>query len=343
MENYDNIFKDFDAEAINDREAIRIRPGMYVGSTGSAGIEHLVQELVANIIDLYLSKNATRVELRIGEHIIEVIDDGPGLPFDEPSNKSSVSKAEYFLTRLHFTYSADEHSPHIHLLNSGVGLLSVNALSCRFHVQSWREGNLWEQVFVRGRPKGKAKIIEKNKTARGSIIKFAPDPEIFGTSRPRIGVIRSILFQASHLFPGLQIIFNGERFCSPNGLGDLAYIYGKKSDNDFRSDLEPFSLTVKNEKIEIQVACLGKSSKKETEWYSWVNGSKTDRHGTHLTGLKYVLTKAKWKPSVGLIHVIFLDPEYSGPVRDKLIVNWVQSEVRKNLLKPILAFCKKSD
>ncbi len=129
---------------------IRQRPGMYFGSVGSCGVEQFIYELVANVLDYHLADRASFVNVELDGAKILVVDDGPGLPFDEPSDLDGVSLATKFLTNCHFARSEDNHAPHVHMSALGMGLTPLNACSAELKVQSWRSGILWEQNFVRG-------------------------------------------------------------------------------------------------------------------------------------------------------------------------------------------------
>ena len=111
-------------QVLTAAEHIRKRSGMYVGETDSPrGSEHVVDELVANTLDLFLAGEASNVAVTVEGARITVEDDGPGIPFDVPSMQPGLSSAEVYLTQLHSGASAEGHAPHVHLVSLGVGLV----------------------------------------------------------------------------------------------------------------------------------------------------------------------------------------------------------------------------
>jgi DNA gyrase subunit B len=323
---------------------IRQRPGMYFGSVGSRGVEQFIYELVANVLDSYLADRSSFVNVELDGVKISVVDDGPGLPFDEPSDLEGVSLATKFLTNCHFTRSEDDRAPHVHMGALGLGLAPLNACSAELKVQSWKSGTLWQQSFIRGVAQGSAMAIAHG-SDRGTRIEVIPDPEIFGQIKPRPGMIRRALFETTHLFGGLKIGFNQERFHAPTGLQALGYML---LDPMFLYDFlrlppercrTPFHITLRYENIFIEAAAFEDEGSLR-RIFSWVNGVGTPEGGSHAEGFLEALQAVDWQPGLILIHVVMYDPKFAGPVRQKLDVPHVREAIRSALHEPLLQYRK---
>ncbi|ALF54179.1 hypothetical protein ACX27_17185 [Nostoc piscinale CENA21] len=311
-------------------QAIRRRPTMFFGSAGVQGTEQFVYELVANVLDAYLSKKATFVNVTLDGTTISVVDDGPGLPFDEPSDIEGISLATKLLTRIHLTRSFDEHTPHVHIVSRGVGLAPMNATSIQLKVQSWRSGMLWEQCFSKGIAQGSAKIIQQG-DGRGTKIEVTPDPEVFRETQPRFGIIRRALFDTAHLFAGLKIGLNEERFYAPQGLKMLGYILLTRQTD---ANNEPFHVTLHHNNILIEAAAFGDRFS-QNRIFSWVNGARTPDEGSHVEGFRQALAEVNWEPALSLIHIVMYDPRFAGPTRGKLDVPHIKEVIQEALREPL--------
>ena len=180
------LAEDYGAESIKvlrGLDAVRKRPGMYIGGVGSAGLHHLVWEIVDNAIDEVINGHATTVEVTLDKDSsgIEVSDNGRGIPIDKhPETKRPA--IETILTTLHAGGKFDSgnyiHSGGLH----GVGSSVVNALSKEMTARVKRGGKEYEQRYVRGKPKADMKRGRKAK-GRGTTIHFKPDPDIFRATR----------------------------------------------------------------------------------------------------------------------------------------------------------------
>lgn len=318
---------------------IRHRPSMYLGYGGVRGVEQLIYELVSNVLDFYLVNQATFVNVELDGATISVVDDGPGLPFDELSDLEGVSLATKFLTSVHWTRSQDEHAPHVHMTKIGAGLAPVNATSVQLTVQSWRSGILWEQHFARGVAQGTETIVERG-NGRGTRIEVVPDPEIFGQAKPRSGVIRRALFETVHLFSGLRTGFHEERFYAPKGLQMLGFLLVDPLSLFTHPDTLPFHITLHHENVFMEVAIFMKVTifgkrRLPTRIFSWVNGARTPEHGSHVEGLSQALKEVNWKPALSLIHIVMFDPEFAGPTRAKLNVPHIRKTIQNALHEPL--------
>ncbi len=283
---------------------------MYIGDVDNAnGGNHVVFELVANVLDQFLAGSATRCEITLEGFNLTISDDGPGLSFRAQSDHGAVSQAEYSLENAHFGATAHGHAPHVHLVFNGVGLAVVNALCSEFKVVSRDGMYAWSHAYEMGIPRGKATEVE-DKGSSGTRIVLRLDEEIFQCP-PDPAALHSILHEKSHLFPGFEILFNGSRFLERHGLMSLAkclcqgeaqpFLWHREEHSDFLIDL-----------------ALAGSGSTPLVSQSWVNGSLTQLGGSHQIALDRAVKRAGWVPLVSLVHVIMLQPEFAGPTKDRL-------------------------
>src|SRR3954469_13370004 len=175
-ENYDST----SIKILEGLEAVRLRPAMYIGSTGEMGLHHLVYEVVDNSVDEALAGHADKIDVTIHiDNSITVVDNGRGIPVDMMDiDGEKIPAAQVVLTKLHAGGKFDSSSYKVSGGLHGVGVSCVNALSHQFDIEIWKEGSVWEQSYSKGEPTTKLKKTGSTKK-RGTSVHFLPDREIF--------------------------------------------------------------------------------------------------------------------------------------------------------------------
>jgi len=315
----------YDADAIQTLEgleAVRKRPGMYIGGTGGPGLMHLVWELVDNAVDEASAGHARRIDITLHrDHSVEVADDGRGIPIDRHA-KRKVSALEVVLTELHaggkFGGGAYGASGGLH----GVGASVVNALSAKLvaqvdrdghtHELSFRErvaGHFTDSTFKAGHDLQKVKRISKNKS--GTRIRFWPDREVFDAgARIDAEEIQRRIVQSCFLVPGVKVRLTDKRagggepfeFVSRGGLADLVD-HLSVGDNACEvitlSGISEFveRVPVDGKMTDVERECTVEVALRWTKGYdarveSFVNTIPTSQGGTHTAGFDRALTRA---------------------------------------------------
>ena len=288
--------QDYSASSIKvleGAEAVRKRPGMYIGDTSIAGLHHLIWEVVDNSVDEFMAGVASRIQVRIHEDgSVTVVDDGRGIPVDYHEDQGA-SALEVIMTKLHaggkFENSAYKVSGGLH----GVGISVVNALTDMLEVEVRRDGGLYRQTFSRGDSTSELEKIGVS-DQRGTTIKFRPDAEIFETTELQFDRIVNRLRQMSYLNAGLEITITDERseksetFCYPEGL--KAFV---ENVNENRSPV--YEEVIQFEKAEgdvrVDVAMQHNDGYAYDQIFSFANNINTKHGGTHLSGFKSALTR----------------------------------------------------
>jgi len=277
-------------------DAVRKRPGMYIGSTGPSGLHHLVYEVVDNCIDEAMAGHANNITVIIHEDgSLSVEDDGRGIPVDWHEDQQ-MSAVEVVMTKLHAGGKFDNDTYKVSGGLHGVGVSVVNALSARLDVKVRREGFLWGQSYARGVPTSKLEKVGDADTT-GTRVTFEADPEIFETVEYQREVLSKRLKELSYLNAGIKIHFIDERrdddlreemYHFPEGL--VAFI---KDINAKRStiydDVVYFQKEVDN--IVIEVAMQHNDGYSQEQILSFANNINTHHGGTHLSGFRSSLTR----------------------------------------------------
>ncbi len=273
-------------------EAVRKRPAMYIGSTGLAGLHHLVWEAVDNSVDEALAGHCDRVKVIVhADNSITVIDNGRGIPVDI-HEKFGRPALEIVMTKLHAGGKFDKDSYKFSGGLHGVGISCVNALSDKCKVQVARDGKIFEQEFSRGKPLGD--MEDKGPSEKqGTRITFHPDPEIFEENDYNFDTLSSRLRELAFLNKGLRIVLEDERdnqkleFFYEGGISSFIEHIGKN-----KSPLhEVIHFTKENGEIFVDIAMQYNNSYK-SQTFSFVNNINTVDGGTHLSGFKTAITRA---------------------------------------------------
>src|SRR6184192_742410 len=283
-------------QVLKGLEAVRKRPGMYVGSTSSRGLHHLVYEVVDNSIDEALAGHATMIDVTIhADNSITVIDDGRGIPVDiHPTEK--IPGVELAMTVLHAGGKFDKNSYKVSGGLHGVGVSVVNALAEQLKVWVRRGGKEYYMDFERGNTVTKLKTMPKaDVKARGTTVWFKPDPKIFTELKFDYDTVANRLRELSYLNKGVAITLKDERegmektevFHAKGGLREMVAFLNEK-----RKVLhqEIVYIDTEREGIDIELAFQYNDGYNENV-FSFVNNINTHEGGTHLTGLKAALTR----------------------------------------------------
>jgi DNA gyrase subunit B len=284
-----------DITVLEGLEAVRKRPGMYIGSTGPRGLHHLVYEVVDNSVDEAIAGHAKRVTVTLHpDNSCTVVDDGRGIPV-ERHPKMRKPAAEVVLTTLHaggkfgdgggYKVSGGLH---------GVGVSVVNALSERLDLEIWRDGAVWTQSYERGKPLAKFKKGRAVKTT-GTTITFLPDMEIFGDEIEfDFETLAERLRETAFLTRGLKVELIDER-----GAGEKVEFQYKGGIADFVRHLneskEPLHRKIaffegETKEGQVEVAMQWNGSYQESI-FSFANNINTHEGGTHLSGFRSALTR----------------------------------------------------
>ena len=346
-------------------EAVRVRPAMYIGSTGTEGLHHLIYEVVDNSVDEALNGYCDKVEVTI--HInnsVTVIDNGRGIPTDlhEQTQKSA---AEVVMTVLHAGGKFDNDSYKVSGGLHGVGVSVVNALSKRLDLEIWRGGNVYEQSYERGKPV--AGLLQTGTTKRrGTKITFVPDNEIFESLEFSYDTIAARLRELSFLNKGLEIVLedlrNDRREVFKYEGGIASFIeYLNKNKNVLHP--KPIYFETKKEEIVVEVSMQYNDGYSETI-FSFANNINTHEGGSHLSGFKSALTRTinayaqsadllkdlKENPTgedvreglVAVVSVKLKNPQFEGQTKTKLGNSEVKGLVEAAVNESLGAFLEEN-
>ena len=278
-------------------EAVRKRPGMYIGSTGERGLHHLVWEVVDNSVDEAMAGYATKVDVTLLEDGgVEVVDNGRGIPVEmHPTGAPTV---QVVMTQLHAGGKFDSDSYAVSGGLHGVGVSCVNALSTHMMSQVYRDGKIYQQEYEKGKPLYPVKVVgETQKT--GTRQQFWPDPTIFTTTVYQWDIVARRMRELAYLNAGIKITLTDLRPDPETGKTRTEVFHAKDGLKEFvryvdrhRQHLFDDVIYLKTEKqnIPIEVAVMYNTDYTENI-HSYVNNINTIEGGTHLQGFRAALTR----------------------------------------------------
>ncbi len=280
-------------QVLEGLEAVRKRPSMYIGSTDSYGLHHLVYEVVDNSIDEVLAGTCKDIKVIIHkDSSVTVEDDGRGIPVDIlPEYKKSA--VEIVLTMLHAGGKFDKRSYKVSGGLHGVGVSVVNALSEYLEVTVKRDGNIYYQRYERGNPVSELRIIDKTDQS-GTIIKFSPDNEIFPEIDFHFDTMATRLRELAFLNKGLKIELTDERKNTKKSFkytGGIVSFVKHLNRNKESLSKEPLYVYGEKDNVIVEVAMQHTLSYTENI-FTFANNINTKEGGTHLSGLKTAITRA---------------------------------------------------
>ena len=289
-----NNYSEEQIQVLEGLEPVRKRPGMYIGSTDEKGLHHLAVEIVDNSIDEALAGYCTEIDVTVNaDGTLTVADNGRGIPTGI-IKKERLSAVEVVLTKLHaggkfggggYTVSGGLH---------GVGISVVNALSTELIVEVFQNGNHYKQVYHRGKPEERLKVVG-SADRTGTTITFRPDPEIFETVEFQYDRLKNRLREVAYLNKGIVINLKDERpgqerketFCYEGGLAEFVVNLNKNKDVLFS---QPVYIDKSVKEGEVEIALQYNDGYSELI-YTYANNINTEEGGSHLDGFKNALTK----------------------------------------------------
>lgn len=359
----ENEYGGNEIKVLEGLEAVRVRPGMYIGSTSSTGLHHLVWEIVDNSVDEAMAGFCTKIEVTVHpDNSITVVDNGRGIPVDEHPVKK-IPTLEVVMTILHaggkFDNSAYKVSGGLH----GVGVSVVNALSKKMNVQVRRDGHIYEMEFSRGKTTQKMREIGTSETT-GTTTTFWPDEEIFETTVYDYDILRTRLQQTAFLNKNLKIVLKDERtadplveeFCYAGGIVDFVKFLnegktvpeGLKHPIYLSGESEPGAPVEKTGEVEVAIQWNTSYSENVV---SFANDIRTIEGGMHMEGFRAALTsvindyarknnilKEKEGNLTGddiregltaVVSVKLADPQFEGQTKAKLGSSFMRTLTRK--------------
>jgi len=294
------VYDSSSIKVLEGLEAVRLRPAMYIGSTGEMGLHHLVYEVVDNSVDEALAGYATQVDVTIHlDNSVTVVDNGRGIPVDI-KEEFGVSAAEIVMTKLHAGGKFDSNSYKVSGGLHGVGVSCVNALSERLDLEIFREGFTWQQEYACGIPKGPLQKAGKAGRKTGTRVTFKPDPSIMEVTKFNYDTLAQRLRELAFLNKGLKITLTDEReepvksheFLYSGGISEFI-----KHLNRGKSVLSEKPIYFEGQKdlpnggtLTMEVALQYNDGYSENV-FSFANNINTVDGGSHLSGFRSALTR----------------------------------------------------
>ncbi|WP_185867385.1 DNA topoisomerase (ATP-hydrolyzing) subunit B [Blattabacterium cuenoti] len=350
-----NTMKDYTADSIQSLEGIehiRLRPSMYIGDVGIRGLHHLVYEVIDNSVDEALAGFCNKIWVTIHKNgFITVFDNGRGIPIDI-HKKEGKSALEVVMTKIGAGGKFDKNSYKVSGGLHGVGISCVNALSKKLIVTIYRNGKIYQQEYLKGKPLDSVKCLGKT-NMQGTKIYYLADHSIFNSIIYNYEILANRLKELSFLNKGLYLFLKDERenikehFFSQNGLKEYLAILNKNQES-----LTKEILFIEGEKDNtiVEIAMQYNTSFKE-KIYSYVNNINTSEGGTHISGFRRALTRTlkKYVDGYGIlsnkkieltgddfregitaiISVRVMEPQFEGQTKTKLSNHEVGGIVEK--------------
>ena len=353
-------------QVLEGLEAVRKRPGMYIGSTDERGLHHLVYGVVDNSVDEAMAGHATRILVRIHkDNSIEVVDDGRGVPVGKHSTGKDALEVVH--TVLHaggkFGGGGYKVSGGLH----GVGVSVVNALSVKLRVESARDGFVWAQEYERGKPKSKVTKIGPANSLRGTRTVFLPDPEVFSTTEYSFETLSNRLRESAYLNKGLWLTLIDDRadreatFYFQGGI--VSFVRHLNRKRKVTHD-RPVFLERVDGTTNVEVAFQYQSDSWSETLLAFANNINTVDGGTHVTGFRAALTSSlnDWGRKNGaikdndpnltgedvregltaVISVKLVDPQFEGQTKAKLGTAEVKGIVQTAVNAGVLQFLEEN-
>jgi len=283
-------------------EAVRLRPAMYIGSTGEQGLHHLVYEVVDNSVDEVLAGYATRVDVTIHlDNSITVVDDGRGIPVDmmDTPTGERMPAVQVVLTKLHAGGKFDASNYKVSGGLHGVGVSCVNALAEEFDVEIWRDGHTFEQDYSKGAPISELRQTGTSKK-RGTKIHFLPDRSIFTITEYNGDTLSQRLRQLAYLNKGLEITLTDERTTDPKTgeakrqefkyAGGIAEFIKHLNKGKAVLHDKPIYIEAERDTVVMEISLQYNDGYSENV-FSFANNINTVDGGTHLSGFRTALTR----------------------------------------------------
>ena len=287
-----NRYTAADIQVLEGLEAVRRRPGMYIGSTDERGLHHLVYEIVDNSIDEAMAGFCDRIDIMImPDGSVRVSDNGRGIPIDKHP-RTGKSALETVMTYLHAGGKFDSQAYKVSGGLHGVGAAVVNALSSHMWVEVTRDGKLYRQEYERGKAAGELKVSSNGATHTGTTTWFIPDADIFGETEFNFSTLTERFREMAFLTKGIWIHFVDERsqqritYYFEGGIKSFV----RRLNKDRGTVHEPFYMERGVEGSIVEVAIQYNDSFNEST-FAFANCIHTIDGGTHLTGFRSALTR----------------------------------------------------
>ena len=353
-------------QVLEGLEAVRKRPGMYIGSTDERGLHHLVYEVVDNSVDEAMAGHATRIVVRIHkDNSIEVTDDGRGVPVGKHSTGKDALEVVHTVLHAGGKFGGDGYkvSGGLH----GVGVSVVNALSVKLRVESSRDGFVWAQEYERGKPKMKVTKVGPAHTRRGTRTVFLPDPEVFSVTEYSFETLSNRLRESAYLNKGLWLTLLDDRadreatFYFQGGI--VSFVRHLNRKRKVTHD-RPVYLERVDGTTSVEVAFQYQGDSWSETLLAFANNINTVDGGTHVTGFRAALTSSlnDWGRKNGaikdndpnltgedvregltaVISVKLVDPQFEGQTKAKLGTAEVKGIVQTAVNAGVLQFLEEN-